>query len=241
MNMKKYKNLQLVIKHYKLLILTISILQIILILSACSSSNQNDKGVARIEKTPTPIATGNIKGFENISEPQSKTDEEIVTQFTTCIREHGITVPDPELNSDGTVDFHQLRESIFNNAAFQQLGGNGSARQELQKCFSILGNTTFAEEREQEDPIELQDDLLQLAQCLRDNGLDVPDPDFSDGPRASMRPIVSSLNSGGIFGSTNVYIENDQVAEILRTCTDNIFSGAQIGNQGGGRSAGSRR
>ena len=57
----------------------------------------------------------------------------------------------------------------------------------------MLESITLADEKNAENEIEMQDKLLTLTQCLRDNGLKVQDPDFSEGSRSAMKPTVEDI------------------------------------------------
>ena len=62
------------------------------------------------------------------------------------------------------------------------IGGNGVDVEKMQEameaCKSILGDAFGAPA--EIDP-EMQDKMLEFAQCMRDNGVDFPDPDVSGG------------------------------------------------------------
>ena len=83
--------------------------------------------------------------------------------------------------------------------------------------------------RQEEDPIELQDNLLKVTACIRGNGLDVPDPDFSNGPRGSMRQVIDELD-----------MENERIRDIVSECRDNVFSGTDLTRRGPGQSMNNR-
>jgi hypothetical protein len=152
---------------------------IFLAMIGCSSSGSSSVGVARVD------VSQEIEVADTGSSEPELTDEEIATQFTQCMRDQGLNVPDPTLNADGAIDLSAMRESVFNDPETAQLGP--SARRELfEECVPLLQGATFAQAPSQEDMVELQDDLLKLSQCLRENGFDVPDPDFSSSNRGAM-------------------------------------------------------
>ena len=189
------------------------LLLILLVISACSGSDGSSRGVAQIEgaqvadnrsETESDVnrAGRGVAQIERSRVPDDRsetegdvsrdelTDEEITTRFVECMRDLGFNLPDPELNSDGTVDTITLRQNIANYPKFDPSSG----RSEIQKCLPVLQGATFARQPSPEDVIELQDNLLEFAQCLRDQGVDIPDPDFSNGPRAAMGSMFQGLN-----------------------------------------------
>lgn len=97
--------------------------------------------------------------------------EEALLAFTECMREHGIDMPDPETREGG-------RGGIF----IQRAGGSDQDREELDEareaCEEHLEGTF--QEMSPEDRAEFQDKAVEFAACMRDHGIDMPDPDFSD-------------------------------------------------------------
>jgi hypothetical protein len=121
-----------------------------------------------------------------------------------CLRDHGTNIPDPELNADGSVDLGTLKESF-------DVGPKDSrSSKALEECLPLLAGATFSQGANEEDEIQLQDDLLAFIQCLRDEGIDVPDVDFSGDPRAGMGAVKESLKgaSGRVERSMNLCNEN---------------------------------
>ena len=173
------------------LIICFAILAILFSLSACSRKNESDSGVARIDNSEEIGVTSPSNSRLDGTAAKVKTDEEVVTEFTKCMRNKGFNIPDPELNVDGTVNFEKLKESFNHDPRFDlQKKDSGKA---LDTCVPILANTTFTGKIDKEDPIETQDNLLEFAQCLRDQGFNVPDPDFTVDAREKMKPLVQEL------------------------------------------------
>jgi len=132
------------------------------------------------------------------------------------MRDQGFNTPDPVLNADGTVDLNALRTSMAQDPKFAAKG-----REALGDCLPLLEGATFAEERPPEDEIALQDNVLRFAQCLRDKGYEVPDPDFSGGnPRGAMRPILADLKGPA-----------SRVQEDVDSCNELIFGGGESGER----------
>lgn len=96
--------------------------------------------------------------------------------FAECVRSQGFEMEDPTIDADGnaqlprgerTEGFLEARQACEQHLAGVTLGFRGS------------------------DQTELQDSLLEFAACMRDNGFDMADPDFSsaDGGRGLLRNI----------------------------------------------------
>lgn len=94
--------------------------------------------------------------------------EEAFQEYEACMQEHGIEMPDAQ-GGDGVVAFED--DGSFDIAAFEEASV---------ACDPIL-EAAFGEfEMTPEQEAEFRDQELALAQCMRDNGIDWPDPG-SDG------------------------------------------------------------
>jgi len=138
------------------------------------------------------------------------TDEEIALEFAACMRDEGVDMDDPTVNADGSVNLFGAGQ-----------GGGARGREGLQEAFEtcgeVLDGATFLRNRESNP--EFEDNLLEFAQCLRDQGIDVDDPDFSGG----------AGQGGGIFGDEFNPLDPAN-AEIVDAC-GGLFAGGQQGGQ----------
>jgi len=191
---------------YRPIIGIVCLLALLTIAASCSPSESNP-GVAHIDDSRPPAIRDSVS-VDN----SGLTDEEITTLFTNCMRDNGYDVSDPELNADGTIDFQELR------ANFAQIIGDADNPQRataaVGACRPLLAGATFTQPLSDEDEIEVQDRILELAQCLRDNGIDVSDPDFSVGSRASIQLMLQQAN---------VNVAKNQ--EAIQSCAQTAFSG----------------
>jgi hypothetical protein len=92
-------------------------------------------------------------------------------RLTQCLRENGVDVPDNAgpgsgggAGGAGNVDRDKLQEAM-----------NGPCKKYQTEAF---GNVS------EEDRQEMQDSFQKFSQCMRDNGVDVPDIGSGDGPPA---------------------------------------------------------
>ena len=213
-------------KHDQRLILVLVCFVLLTGILASCSRGQSNAGVARIDEqqisepviesatrsdtlSDTVEASASDTGVPHDNPDTSKlTDEAITTRFTACLRDYGFNIGDPELNADGTVNLRGLRQSLFQDTKFQTKGATA-----LENCLPLLQGATFAQPPSPEDQIEFQDTLLKFAQCLRNQGLDVPDPDFKNGARAGMASILQGINS-----------QSRMVEESMLACRESIFT-----------------
>jgi len=95
--------------------------------------------------------------------------EDAMQEYAECMREHGIEMPDPG-DAEGAVIAIEGGEAL-DFEAFEEAGA---------ECDTIL-EAAFGEfELSPEQEAEMMDQELAFAQCMRDNGVDWPDP-TSDG------------------------------------------------------------
>ena len=206
------------------------------------SSKDTSTGVAQLDQnsqkitadnnpTNTPNPLGPDGSLSNLSSPaennSEQTDEEIATSFAECLRIEGMNVSDPELNADGTVNMMAFRQSLTNDPNFNFQ--NPRTRQSMQKCVPLLQNASFAGQRSQEDEIELNDNLLEIAQCLRDAGFDAKDPDFSGGRGQVFQSMLGHLSP-----------DRESFQEAMAQCSEAIFGNDASEGPGRPRGIGGR-
>jgi hypothetical protein len=143
----------------------IATLAVGVVLAGCSSpTSAAPSGVATLESA-NPAADAS-------AEPSASLDPEAAgLAFAECMREHGIEMPDPEIQSGpgGGVGF--------------SIGVNGKQDPErLQAAHDACSH--FLEdaigERKELDPEQL-DRMVDFAECMREHGIDMPDPQTDGG------------------------------------------------------------
>ncbi len=125
------------------------------IFSACTIGGEESQGVVTIESTTeTTIVDEEI------------TFEEGVLDFAQCMREEGINFPDPTFDIDGNPQFDNLE--IENEEEFENA---------FENCEDILRNA-LPEQFDLDPEVEaaLVDASLEFSQCMREQGIDFPDP-----------------------------------------------------------------
>ena len=125
------------------------------IFSACTIGGEESQGVVTIESTTeTSIVDEEI------------TFEEGVLDFAQCMREEGVNFPDPTFDIDGNPQFDNLE--IENEEEFESA---------FENCEDILRNA-LPEQFDLDPEVEaaLVDASLEFSQCMREQGIDFPDP-----------------------------------------------------------------
>jgi hypothetical protein len=136
----------------------------VLLIAACGGSdspevaNLGDAATTETEQTDTTVT------------PEDQ--EEALLAYAECMRGEGIDFPDPQFSGDGEGGLFIGPDSGIdpNDPDFQAAD---------ETCRSHL--EAIRPEFDPEQAQELQDAALAFAQCMRDQGYDVPDPEFEEG------------------------------------------------------------
>jgi len=163
-------------------------------LAACGSGGGEEDGVATLAQGENGAADG---------EEEVPTDPaERALAFAECMRENGVPdFPDPELDADGNPLFKLERRADSGSAGSEQApDGEGPAKPEvmepdgaMQQAMEACADLSPRGEISPEDQAAMEDAMLEFAQCMRDHGIDMPDPDFS-GDGAVMQEFGGSIN-----------------------------------------------
>ena len=125
--------------------------------------------------------------------------QDAILEFAECMREHGVDMPDPQIQDGGGV-------VIAGPAIAVEGGGPGGPPSDGQleeleaaqeACQPIMD--AVEDSMPQPDPEqiqEMQDQALEFAQCMREHGVDMPDPQFGEGGR--MTQVIGEPGAGGI-------------------------------------------
>lgn len=97
------------------------------------------------------------------AEPASRADA--LLAYTQCMRENGVPVDDPDGSGRIILD-----DGVQNDPDYA--AAHIACEEHLIQGQSRSGGGMTAEQRQQ---------LLDFAACMRENGIDMPDPDFSGG------------------------------------------------------------
>ena len=192
--------------------LTIFLLLIFVLISACSSSDDS-QGVVSTEDLST-VTTVTTIVEDVVEETLSPEDAELL--LARCLRDRGYDVQDPK-NDEG---LRSVLTPIF-------IAADERGRTELFETIQICAeenNIPLGDNSDFENPEDVADRLdteLEFAQCLRGKGIEVEDPSAE----RPLRPILVGLVQSG------QYLE-DQVREAAGECFDDL--GLEPPQQGGG-------
>jgi hypothetical protein len=152
-----------------------SLVAVALLFGACGGETSTGEIASledRARSTTTEVGGGEI-GME-----------EGLIAFSECLRENGLEVGDPTVGPDGSLQMPPIVvESEVpadgeepDQAALDEMMRRTDAV--FAECEPLLGEVAFTG-GDLPDFDEFEDLLLEYAACMRDRGVDVPDPDFS--------------------------------------------------------------
>jgi hypothetical protein len=135
------------------------------VLGACGGGETTDTGVASID------AVGGAGPVDSASDVATGADEEAaLLAFTRCMRDNGVDIGDPSVDAEGNASLD------FSGIDLGSLDEESVAAAQT-ACSEQLEGATLGFDLG--DPTELEDMALEFARCMRANGYDLDDPDFS--------------------------------------------------------------
>ena len=179
---------------------SILLVVIALLVVACGGNDASDE-VATLETTQTTAAP-------ETTVPQTEFSEDQALEFSQCMRDQGLDFPDPTVDADGNLELGDMDMSAFgSNPDEIQAVIEGA----MEACGEYLEGVSFGGAG-MPDLVELQDTFLEFSTCMRDNGYDMPDPDFSGG------------GMGGFFSMGENIDPNDPTFEAAMAECESIFT-----------------
>jgi len=190
-------------------------------LAGCGGSGSSP-GVASLE--------GDTSGTTTTAATGTTVDpEQALLDFAQCMRDQGIDMEDPTIDENGS--FRMARPSGGGEGGEFDPAGREAMRAAREACSQYLQG--MAQEFGRPDMTEMQDLMLEYAACMRENGVDMPDPDFSTDGSGGQGP-------GARLGfNTGDYDPNDPTFQAANEACQEIFEGSDLpGFMGGGPGGG---
>ena len=192
--------------------LTIFLLLIFVLISACSSSEDSQRVVSTKDLSSDTAITTIVE--EVAEEVVSVEDAQLL--LAKCLRENGYDIKDPKNDES----LQSLLRPVF-------LATDQKGREELFETIQTCANENniplggTADFENPEEVADILDTELEFAQCLREKGIEVEDPNAE----RPLRSILISLVQSG------QYLE-DQIRQTAGECFDEL--GLEPPHQGGG-------
>lgn len=152
--------------------LTTLLIIVALLASGCSDGDDTE-AVASLEDTATEAP--------ETAEAELSTEEEAeaaMLDFTQCLREQGVDVGDPTMGADGNLQLPPIEVSGEFDPEDDPDVMMAQMDAVFAECDQHLAGITLGAP----DPganVAFEDAFVEYAGCMRDHGIDMPDPDFS--------------------------------------------------------------
>ena len=184
-----------------------------------AAADDDGSGVASL----STIDGGTDNGATGVNTGDEVDPEQAMLDLTQCIRDQGIDISDPTVDADGNPQ--------LSRPEFGEEGPPEGFREAIQACAGLIEGVTLG--RQGQDLSALQDTLVEYAACMRTEGYEMDDPDFSNfgQPGEGAGPG----QGGGIFG--DIDREDPDFISANAECEDILagFGPGGGGGPGGGR------
>jgi hypothetical protein len=144
-------------------------------------------------------------GASNGGDSREQKARDAALKFAECMRGEGIDVPDPQISEDGKVTQAMRVPKGVSPEKIQ------AAQDKCQKHQKGAGGQAPSEEEQ----AKMREQALAFAQCMREQGIDFPDPQFEEGGKVIM---------GGKRGS-GFDPEDPDFREAQEACRDKLPGG----------------
>lgn len=162
-----------------------------LLMAACSSSDDSGGGVASLDDTAAIAGDADATLAEDVDTEQAMMD------LAACLRDQGLDIEDPTVDAEGNVEFGGFRSGASDG---EPPADRDTMRAAMDSCQEELGGVVLGFGGDDFDRTELEDTMVEYAACMRDNGYDMSDPDFSStGPGGGGE--AGEGGGGGPFGA----------------------------------------
>jgi hypothetical protein len=191
-----------------------------LIFAACGGTDEADPGVASLSNGTSTTAPADGAGTDEVDQEQA------AIALTECLREQGLDIDDPTVDADGNVQLGRPNNISEGDGVRREFRTGFEACQDLAEGLGLgFGRA---------DRTEIEDTLFEFAACMRDNGYDMPDPDFSNfGPGNENEGESGGPGQGG--GPLGDIDQDDPDFEAAQEVCGELLAGF---GPGGGRGLG---
>ncbi len=226
-----------------------------LTLSACGGETSATDASSDVASANEVASLDDSAALPDVEDAASTLDaDEAALEFSACLREQGLDVADIGVDADGNVQVRDALDSVDRT--------DGSFREAMDACADIIADVGFGGGGRGpgggvQDNAEIQDALVELTDCMRDQGFDeateltlgqpgggqAPDGEAAGGPPADGQRGQGEGQGPGQGGQTARFItqmgldpEDPAVVEAMDICAPIItdaFTAAGVGQAGG--------
>ena len=153
------------------LLISTALAALALTTAACGGEGDGGSGVASLSGSSSNTEEARPPGGGTAASGISAEFEDAMVDFAKCMRENGVDFPDPTsggglmIGPDSDID-PQTREFKAAEA----------------ECKPILDEAEESMPKPSEEELaSMRDQMLAFAECMREEGIDFPDPEFGEG------------------------------------------------------------
>lgn len=186
-----------------------------LLLASCGGSSTTAQ-VASLADDTVPVSdTANGSG-----DSQAANSDDFRTQllaYAKCMRDNGVDYPDPQFDANGRPQFNTDRtqfDAQRNDPVFQKAET---------ACQDLRPQRGAGFQMNPEQQAAIKENLLNYAKCMRDKGIDFPDPTFGS----------NGLPQFGANGPSGDINRNDPAFEAASTACQTEVGSNSFGGFGG--------
>lgn len=178
-------------------------------LAACGEPGSTDRDVASLDTTDRSSSSTPPGGSgESVSDADR---DDALLEYAKCMRDHGVDMPDPKAGSNGAAIEVPMPESggelPARTGTFgpDELSTDPTIKAANTACQPILdGVFGDAPQLSPEEEVKARDYQLAFTKCMRENGVDVPDPKPDSGGGSGSS---DELQSFGIDAASPEFIK----------------------------------
>ena len=191
--------------------------------AACGGGGGNSPGAGDVASLGA--ADGEQAAGAEAEKTASKDPEEAMLDFARCMREHGIDMPDPQVNTGGGGERPAIALRLDGDISPEKM------EKANQECRPLMGDAGPMANISPEQRQEMQDKMVEHARCMRENGIDMPDPTFETGAGGGMVKMEAGRAGAIDPGSDEFAAAAEKCGELFGGATTVV--GGKADGQGG--------
>ena len=202
-------------------VLALLLLAVAAVASGCGSTSSGDDGVAALDNASDTTS----ETEDDAVADENEDPEEAALAWAKCMRKQGVDVPDPQFDNGRLTIRAGARGRRLDNIESEKFQ---KAQEECGEPFGRAGGPPISDEERE----ELQEAMLAFAKCMREHGVDMPDPEFS-GQGGGVRFRAGGRGAGVDPNGATFREAEEACGDILE---DARPAGGRLGRSTGGES-----
>ena len=144
----------------------VPLLAAVVALAACGGGDDDAGSGDAVASLDTAPADGGSEAPSETTEPIDT--EQAMLDFAACMREHGVDMPDPQIDENGGIQI-QIGEEGDADTPGRGVGPSEDMQEAMDACQELMPQGPITRGNGDFDPTEMQDQLLEFAACMREH------------------------------------------------------------------------